>query len=72
MYLLNSNAWITFLRRPHSRLVARLRNEKPADVCTCSVVLAELYVGCLRSGKPAANRQKVDAGVHASPRHHAF
>jgi tRNA(fMet)-specific endonuclease VapC len=61
MYLLDTNVWVTFLRRPDSPVVARLRAKRPGEVCVCSVVLAELYYGCLRSAAPAANRAKVDA-----------
>jgi tRNA(fMet)-specific endonuclease VapC len=62
-YLLDTNVWVVFLRNPHSRVVSRLRATQPADVRVCSVVVAELYYGCLRSANPAANRGKVEALV---------
>ncbi len=61
MYLLDTNVWVAFLRRPHSPVVPRLRAKQPVEVCVCSVVAAELYYGCLRSANAAANRAKVDA-----------
>ena len=61
IYLLDANAWITFLRKPHSPVVPRLHARAPAEVRTCSVVVAELYYGCLRSAKPVDNRTKIDA-----------
>ena len=61
MFLLDSNVWIAFLRMPHSPVVARLRARLPAEIRVCSVVVAELYYGCLRSAKPVDNRSKVDA-----------
>jgi tRNA(fMet)-specific endonuclease VapC len=61
MYLLDTNVWVAFLRRPDSPVVPRLRAKQPAEVCVCPVVAAELYYGCLRSAKAAANRAKVDA-----------
>jgi tRNA(fMet)-specific endonuclease VapC len=60
-YLLDSNVWITALRQPGSSLAARFRAIDPADIRVCSVVVAELRYGCLRSAKPAANRAAVDA-----------
>lgn len=60
-YLLDSNVWITALRRPGSSLAARFQAASPADLRVCSVVVAELRYGCLRSAKPAANRTAVDA-----------
>jgi tRNA(fMet)-specific endonuclease VapC len=62
-YLLDTNVWVAFLRNPSSPVVARLRAGQPGDVCVCSVVVAELYYGCLRSANPAANRGKVEALV---------
>jgi len=61
MYLLDTNVWIAFLRRPDSPVVARLRATEPGQVCVCSVVVAELYYGCLRSANAVENRAKVDA-----------
>lgn len=61
IYLLDSNVWITFLRNPHSPVVPRLQARLPAELRTCSVVVAELYYGCLRSAKPVGNRTKIDA-----------
>jgi tRNA(fMet)-specific endonuclease VapC len=60
-YLLDTNVWATFLRSSHSPVVPRLRAKQRADVCLCSVVVAELYYGCLRSANPAGNRRTVDA-----------
>src|SRR5437870_5384187 len=55
IYLLDSNVWIAFMRRPGSPVVARIQARLPADIRVCSVVVAELLYGCLRSAKPAAN-----------------
>lgn len=60
MFLLDSNVWITFLRNPVSPVVARLRGEHPTEIRVCSVVVAELLYGCLRSAKPIDNRTMVD------------
>jgi tRNA(fMet)-specific endonuclease VapC len=62
-FLLDSNAWIAFLRKPHSPVVARLLAHLPAEIRVCSVLVGELYYGCLRSAKPADNRTKVDAMI---------
>ena len=61
IYLLDSNVWITVLRRPTSVLANRFRSQQPADIRTCSIVVAELRHGCLRSAKPVANRAAVDS-----------
>lgn len=60
-YLLDTNVWITVLRKPASTLAARFHRVTPVDVRICSVVVAELRHGCLRSAKPKANRAAVDA-----------
>lgn len=60
-YLLDTNVWITVLRHPISSLAARFNALTPADIRICSVVVAELRHGCLRSAKPTANRSALDA-----------
>lgn len=40
---------------------ASVRARVPADIRICSIVVAELRHGCLRSAKPTANRAAVDA-----------
>lgn len=49
-YLLDSNAWIAHLRQTDPSVTTRLRKEQSSDVVLCSVVLAELHYGALRSG----------------------
>jgi tRNA(fMet)-specific endonuclease VapC len=61
MFLLDTNVWVTFLRKPNSPVVPRLQTRTPAEVRVCSVVVAELRYGCLCSAKPAENRAKTDA-----------
>jgi tRNA(fMet)-specific endonuclease VapC len=43
IYLLDTNAWVVFLRNPHSPIVSRLRARRPDEIRVCSVVVAELY-----------------------------
>ncbi|MBS0262312.1 MAG: type II toxin-antitoxin system VapC family toxin [Planctomycetes bacterium] len=60
-YLLDTNVWITVLRDPTSSLAARFRSLAPHNIRVCSVVVAELRHGCMRSAKSAANRAAIDA-----------
>jgi tRNA(fMet)-specific endonuclease VapC len=62
-YLPDTNVWINVLRRPTASLAARFHALAPADIRICSVVVAELRHGCLRSAKPTANRSALDALV---------
>jgi tRNA(fMet)-specific endonuclease VapC len=49
-------------------VAARFQVAAPsADLCICSVVVAELWYGCARSAKPAANRAAVDALIAPFP-----
>ncbi|HMF11890.1 MAG TPA: type II toxin-antitoxin system VapC family toxin, partial [Gemmataceae bacterium] len=50
IYLLDTNAWIAYLRQNSQVLVQRLQQEPPSDVGLCSVVLGELWYGAVRSG----------------------
>ena len=45
IYLLDTNAWIAYLRQNSARLVERFFQVAPADIALNSVVLAELYYG---------------------------
>ncbi|MEX2139228.1 MAG: type II toxin-antitoxin system VapC family toxin [Pirellulales bacterium] len=60
IYLLDTNVWITVLRHPTASLAARFKALTPADIRICSVVVAELRHGCLRSAKPVVNRSALD------------
>lgn len=44
-YLLDTNAWIAYLRQNNQNLVQRFLREDPADILLCSVVLGELFYG---------------------------
>lgn len=61
IYLLDTNAWVQFLRNRHALLVQRIKARQPSELRSCSIVAAELYHGCLLTQKPAANRAKVDS-----------
>lgn len=61
IYLLDTNAWVQFLRNAHALVVQRIKARQPSELRNCSVVAAELYYGCLCSNQPAANRAKVDS-----------
>ena len=65
MYLLDTNVCVHYLRGANPLVQQRMRTTPVSDIWLCSVVLAELYIGVLRSGRPATNRSRVDA--FASP-----
>jgi tRNA(fMet)-specific endonuclease VapC len=45
IYLLDTNAWIAYLRQNNARLVQRFLQVVPTDILLNSVVLAELFYG---------------------------
>jgi tRNA(fMet)-specific endonuclease VapC len=49
-YLLDTNAWILYLKKPGSKIQARLSTYSPTDVVTCSIVLSELLHGAEKYG----------------------
>jgi len=62
IYLLDSNVWISLIRGSSTVLAARYHAAAPSvDIRVCSVIVAELWYGCARSAKPAANRAAIDA-----------
>jgi tRNA(fMet)-specific endonuclease VapC len=48
-YLLDTNAWIIYLRQRHPGLIQKVQQTGRSDIRLCSVVLAELYYGAFRS-----------------------
>jgi tRNA(fMet)-specific endonuclease VapC len=85
IYLLDTNVWVSFLRRPASPVVPRLQARRPDEIRVCSVVRAELVYGALRSANPIKTRSTVNAlllpyiclpfdetsaGIQAQIRHH--
>jgi tRNA(fMet)-specific endonuclease VapC len=59
-HLLDTNSCVEQLRRrANSALVARLANARPGDVVLCSVVVAELLYGAVRSAQRARNLAQV-------------
>lgn len=63
MYLLDTNTCVEYLRGRNAYVRQRLANAPATDVFVCPVVLAELYIGALRSAHPARNRAKIDAFI---------
>jgi len=58
-YLLDTNVCVAYLRRPNSPVRHELAKLVPSDIALCSVVLAGLYYGALRSAQPARNQAEV-------------
>ena len=56
-YLLDTNAWIAYLRQNNPKLVRKVSQLNPTDIALCSVVLGELLYGAHHSAvtKQAAN-----------------
>jgi tRNA(fMet)-specific endonuclease VapC len=50
-FLLDTNAWIHYLKNPASPIRQRLVTVKPTDVVLCSVVKAELLHGAQKYGR---------------------
>jgi len=68
IYLLDTNVWIGLIRGLSGVLLAKYRAMAPtADIRVCSVVLAELWYGCARSARPAANRAALQALIAPYP-----
>jgi len=51
-WLLDTHAWIHYLKDPGSPIAHRLRQRVPAEIFACSVVTAELLHGAMKYGLP--------------------
>lgn len=54
-YLLDTNAWATYLRGKDARFLKRFSAELPQDLVMSTVVLSELYYGAQHSGPANIN-----------------
>ncbi len=62
IYLLDANVWIDLIRGSSPVLAARFQSlASTAELRVSSVVCAELWYGCARSARPAANRAALEA-----------
>ncbi len=51
-WLLDTNAWIHYLKDPGSRIRAGLERRMPDEIVTCAIVKAELLHGAQKYGAP--------------------
>jgi tRNA(fMet)-specific endonuclease VapC len=59
-YLLDTNVCVDYLTGRYPSVRSRLQAESPDDVCTSSIVAAELRYGAARSRKAAENHAALD------------
>ncbi|MFM7128057.1 MAG: type II toxin-antitoxin system VapC family toxin, partial [bacterium] len=48
--LLDTNAWINYLKDPDSRIRSKLASFSPQEIVTCSIVISELLHGAEKYG----------------------
>lgn len=60
IFLPDTNACITLLRRRDDRLIARWKSVKITDIVLCSIIVYELRYGAQRSSDPAREHSKLD------------
>ncbi len=70
-WLLDTNAWIDYLRNPASMVKVPLMQRQPEEIFTCSIVRAELMHGALKYGVPE-RRQFIIESVLAPFTSYAF
>jgi tRNA(fMet)-specific endonuclease VapC len=56
-YLLDTNAWATYLNRSNSSVAKKVAQIGAGDIRLCSIVKAELYFGAEKSARRNANVQ---------------
>ncbi len=70
-WLLDTNAWIDYLRNPASLVRVHLMQRQPEEIFSCSIVRAELMHGALKYGEPE-RRQSIIQSVLAPFASYAF
>jgi tRNA(fMet)-specific endonuclease VapC len=56
-WLLDTNAWIDYLKNPASAVRSRLLERNPEQIFTCSIVRAELLHGARKAMQPIPPRR---------------
>lgn len=59
-HVLDTNAMIHVLNKPHGSVINRMRSFVPGSVAISSIAMFELYYGAFRSERQALNIEKVD------------
>lgn len=59
-YLLDTNVCVDYLTGRHPQVISRIQQEKPANMCTSSVVVAELRFGADKSKRKKSNHGLLD------------
>src|SRR5262245_2023257 len=59
-YLLDTNVCVDYLTGRYASVTARIQSSHPDELCTSSVVAAELRYGADRSKTPRANHARLD------------
>jgi tRNA(fMet)-specific endonuclease VapC len=59
-YLLDTNAWIEYLRGRSDPLRRRVSSHRPRDIRLCAVVIGELYHGAHKSSHKSHDLSLVD------------
>ena len=60
IFLPDTNACITLLRRRDDRLIARWKSVNAIDIVLCSIIVYELRYGAARSSDPVGEHSKLD------------
>ena len=60
IFLPDTNACITLLRRRDQHLIARWQSVKVTDIVLCSITVYELRYGAQRSANPSREHSKLD------------
>jgi tRNA(fMet)-specific endonuclease VapC len=59
-YLLDTNVWIDYLTGRYPTVVTRIQESPPDDLCSSSVVMAELRYGAEKSRRKRSNHRLLD------------
>jgi tRNA(fMet)-specific endonuclease VapC len=58
-YLLDTNVCINFLNGRSNNIRNELERHSPQEIFLCSIVVAELYYGSIKSARPVENIQRI-------------
>lgn len=66
-YLLDTNVCVDYLTGRFPRVLRRIQESLPQDLCLSSIVIAELRYGADKSQKPRLNHERLDLLISEIP-----
>ncbi len=67
LWMPDTNVWINIIKRPGGHEESGLLRHTRSEICTCTIVVAELWHGARKYGRPDRRREHIDRLLSGLP-----